>query len=61
MSGISFLVDERGRKRAVVIDLERHAEVWEDLHDAIVVKSRKREPREPLAQIEKSLARHRRG
>ena len=61
MSGISFVVDERGRKKAVVIDLEQHGEVWEDLHDALVVKSRRREPRESLSEVENRLARRRRG
>ena len=61
MSGIDFVVDERGRKKAVVIDLDRHGEIWEDLHDAMVVKSRKREPRESLTEVEKRLERRRSG
>jgi hypothetical protein len=61
MSGVSFMVDERGRKKAVVIDLDQHGEIWEDIHDAMVVKSRRRDPRESLAEVEKRLARRRRG
>jgi hypothetical protein len=61
MSGISFVVDDRGRKKAVMIDLEQHGSVWEDLHDLLVVRSRRREPRETLAQVEKRLAKRRRG
>jgi len=61
MSGVSFMVDERGRKKAVVIDLDQHGEIWEDIHDAMVVKSRRRDARESLAEVEKRLARRRRG
>jgi hypothetical protein len=61
MSGVSFMVDEHGRKKAVVIDLDQHGAIWEDIHDALVVKSRRRDPRESLAEVEKRLARCRRG
>jgi hypothetical protein len=61
MSGISFVVDERGRKKAVMIDLEQHGSIWEDIHDLLVAKSRRREPRETLAEVEKRLAKRRRG
>ena len=61
MSGISFVVDERGRKKAVMIDLQQHGSVWEDIHDMMVVRSRRREPRESLAEVEKRLAKRRRG
>jgi hypothetical protein len=61
MSGISFLVDNRGRKKAVMIDLDQHGSVWEDFHDLLVVRSRRREPRETLAEVEKRLAKRRRG
>jgi hypothetical protein len=61
MSGISFVVDERGKKKAVMIDLEQHGSVWEDIHDLLVVRSRRREPRESLAEVEKRLAKRRRG
>jgi hypothetical protein len=30
MSGISFMVDEKGRKTAAVIDLRKHEQIWED-------------------------------
>jgi hypothetical protein len=34
MQGIQFLVDSQGRKTAVVLDLEEHGELWEDIYDA---------------------------
>jgi hypothetical protein len=36
MSGINFMVDERGEKTAVIIDLKRHKALWEDLYDAML-------------------------
>ena len=55
MSGVDFVVDDQGRKKSVIIDLEKHGELWEDIYDAMVVRSRKEEPRETLAQVEKKL------
>jgi hypothetical protein len=43
--GIQFVVDAKGAKSAVVIDLRRHRRVWEDFYDLLIVRSRKAEPR----------------
>ena len=51
MDGIQFVTDARGRKRAVLIDLEKHGDLWEDLHDIMVVRSRKSEPRVSLKSV----------
>jgi hypothetical protein len=61
VSGISYLVDERGEKKSVVIDLARHGKLWEDFYDTLVVKSRKAEPRESLEEVEKRFAKRSRG
>ncbi len=61
MSGISYVVDERGRKTAVVIDLGEHADLWEDFYDSLVVRARKQEPRESLASVTQRLQPARRG
>ena len=59
MKGVQFVVDERGQKTAVVIDLRRHADVWEDFLDVAVAKSRQDEPRESLAAVKRRLRRTR--
>ena len=46
MPGVEFLVNDRGQKRAVLIDLKKHGALWEDLYDAYLVHARRREPRE---------------
>jgi hypothetical protein len=40
MSGITFMVDERGQKTAAVIDLRKHEQLWEDFHDSLLAESR---------------------
>jgi hypothetical protein len=57
MPGVEFLVNQRGQKRAVLIDLKKHAALWEDLYDAYLVQRRRREPRESLAQVKRLLQR----
>jgi len=44
MKGIEFVVDETGKKKAVVLDLAEWGEIWEDIHDVLVSESRKDEP-----------------
>jgi hypothetical protein len=61
MSGINFVVDDKGEKKSVIIDLDVHGGLWEDFHDAMMVRSRKRELRESLADVEKRLKKARRG
>ncbi|MGH7950669.1 MAG: hypothetical protein ACREFE_01945 [Limisphaerales bacterium] len=55
MSGITFMVDERGQKTAAVIDLRKHEQLWEDFYDALTVRTRTREPRESLAAVRQRL------
>jgi hypothetical protein len=57
MPGVEFLVNDRGEKRAVLIDLKKHGALWEDLYDAYLVHARRREPRESLAQVKRLLQR----
>ena len=53
MTGISYMVDDEGRKKATVIDLRRHGKVWEDFYDTLVAESRAKEPRESLEEIKR--------
>ena len=55
MSGISFVIDEHGKKTAAVIDLRRHGPLWEDIYDSLVAASRAREPRESLEEVRRRL------
>lgn len=55
MQGIQFLVDSQGHKTAVVLDLEEHGELWEDIYDAWLARSRENEPRESLEDVKQWL------
>ena len=60
VQGIQFLVDERGKKTAVVIDLRKNAELWEDFYDRALASSREDEPRESLESVKERLKRGKR-
>jgi hypothetical protein len=53
--GIAFVVDSRGRRKSVLIDLEQHGSLWEDLYDAYVAQQHRAEPRESLATVKRLL------
>ncbi len=44
MRGVQYLVDDRGARRAVVIDFRKQGELWEDFYDRAVAESRRDEP-----------------
>ena len=44
MKGIQFVVDENGKRTAVLIDLSVWGELWEDFYDSLISESRKDEP-----------------
>jgi hypothetical protein len=55
MKGIDFVVDEAGDRKAVVIDLTEHGDLWEDFYDTLLAQERQHEPRETLAEVKKKL------
>jgi short subunit dehydrogenase-like uncharacterized protein len=56
MTGIQYVTDEKGRKVAVQIDLKKHRELWEDIEDVLVSRSRQQEKRIPLGKVKANLA-----
>jgi hypothetical protein len=56
MTGVSYLVDDAGRKTGVILDLRKHRRIWEVVYDRLLIKSRRNEPRESLEQVKKRLA-----
>jgi hypothetical protein len=51
LPGIRYVVDAGGKRTAVVIDLDRHGELWEDIYDRLLSAERADEPRESLAAV----------
>ena len=50
-----FIVDEKGRKKAVVLSLKEYKQLLEDLSDLALMARRRHEPAEPLEEVEKQL------
>ena len=57
MDAIQFVIDGKGAKRAVLIDLDKHGDLWEDFYDCLTAHLRKEEPRESLNTVKKHLSR----
>ena len=57
MEGIQFVSNDKGRKVAVLIDLQKHKDAWEDFYDSLITKQRANEPRESLNAVKKRLRR----
>lgn len=55
MKGVEFVVDNKGRKKAVVLDLKMHGELWEDFCDGLRARERENEPRESLASVKRKV------
>jgi hypothetical protein len=55
MEGIHFVTNEKGKRVAVQIDLDRYGELWEDVYDQLLVEQRRQDKREPFEAVEKRL------
>ena len=55
MTGIQFVTDEKGRKVAVQIDLKKHRQLWDDIEDVLISRSRQHEKRIPLSKVKAGL------
>ena len=55
MKGIQFLVDEHGKAKSVLIDLEEWGELWEDIYDGMIIASRQDESTVPWAVLKAEM------
>jgi hypothetical protein len=55
MRGIKFVVDDVGKKKAVLIDLEEWGELGEDFYDVLTSESRKDEPTVPWSDLKEEM------
>jgi len=58
VKSVEFVVDDEGKKKAVLINLKKHGEVCEDFYDILRVKERESEPRESLDDVKKKVFGH---
>ncbi len=55
MRGINFITNDEGERVAVMIDLKKYGDLWEDFYDGLMAKKRMNEPRETLESVRKLL------
>ncbi len=55
MEGIHFVTNDKGKRVAVLVDLEKYADLWEDFYDALTLEQRKHDKRIPLSEVRKHL------
>lgn len=55
MSQAQYVVDDKGRKTAVLLSLRQYQKLLEDLHDLAVIAERKNEKPIPLAEMKRRL------
>jgi uncharacterized protein YehS (DUF1456 family) len=51
MTGVQFVVNEKGRKVAVLIDLEKHGAKLQDFFDGLFSEKRRKEKSIPLKKV----------
>lgn len=55
MKGIQFVVDDKGKKTAVLINLKEWGELWEDIYDVLISESRRNEPTVPWEELKAEM------
>ncbi len=55
MKGIQFVTDDFGKRTAVLIDLKEVGEIWKDIYDILVSKSRKHEATIPCKKLKAEM------
>lgn len=55
MEGIQFVTNDAGQKTAVLIDLQKYGDLWEDFYDSLIAQARANEPRETLGEVRTCL------
>ena len=55
LRGVMYLVDAKGRRTAVQIDLRSNSALWDDIVDAAVARKRATEPTHSLDAVRRRL------
>jgi hypothetical protein len=50
-----FIIDESGKKTAIILTVEDYEELLEDIHDLAVIAERKNEPTVSFEELKKRL------
>lgn len=55
MKGINFVTNDHNEKVAVMIDLDKYGELWEDFYDCLIADQRKDEEVVPWEEVKQTL------
>ena len=55
MKETQYIIDDKGRKKAVVLPIEEYEELLEDIHDLAIIAERKDEETIGLEELKKRL------
>jgi len=55
MGKTQYLVDDKGRKKAVVLSIDEYEELLEDIHDLAIIAERKDEETISIEELKKRL------
>ena len=55
MEGIDYLIDSKGNRIAVQIDLRTHSKLWEDIYDLLIAQMREDDPTETWEEVKQHL------
>ncbi|GAB4422159.1 MAG: type II toxin-antitoxin system prevent-host-death family antitoxin [Thermodesulfovibrionales bacterium] len=55
MGKAQYLIDESGKKTAIVLPVEEYEELLEDIHDLAIIAERKDEPVVDFEELKKRL------
>ncbi len=50
-----FIIDESGKKTAIILSVEDYEELLEDIHDLAIIAERKNEPTVSFEELKKRL------
>ncbi len=55
MTGIRYITDDKGKKTDLIINLEEHGQIVEDLLDALLIEERRTEDSIPFDEFVQQL------
>ena len=55
MKGVQYFFDEKGEPNAVLIDVTKNPELWEDFRDFLTIRERCDEPTVSMEEVESRL------
>ena len=55
MKGVQFFFDEEGEPKAVLIEIRKNPELWEDFRDYLTIRERRDEPTVSSVEVDHRL------